>query len=340
VSNVVGDSSKVITILSGMSIEEGLSVLSTNKILSAPVLDNTTGEILGLVDMLDLVTFVLSQYQNSNFIKISYNKGEDVQTIWKTWCQDRDELQSRGSRLTKQPITSCMNISMSNPMCSVNHDSSLTQLLFLFRKGVHRVVVVNKNGEPVNIASQSNLIRLLAKNIHRFGKIAQATIQSIGIGIGSCITINETAEAVHAFHLLKLNAVSAVGIVNSSGTLLANLSVSDLRGLDSSNFDRLSMPVMDYLQKYTETLIPPLTCTLSTTFETVILKLAATGAHRLWNVDEYGRPIGIISLTDVMKLLDLRVYVITSEEIIEKEEKEKKKNRVELSEEERLAELL
>jgi len=288
---------------------------------------------------LDIVTFVLGQYQTSNFIKISF-KGEEATSIWKNWCKDKDELQSRGSQLTKQPITSCMNLSMLNPMCSVNQDSSLTQLLFLFRKGLHRAVVVNIKGEPVNIVSQSNVIRLLAKNIHRYGKIAQATVQSIGVGVGSCITIGEAAKAIHAFHLLHTNAVSAVGIVNSAGTLLANLSVSDLRGLNSSNFDRLSMPVMDYLRQYTETLFPPLTCTLSTTFETVILKLAATGAHRLWKVDEYGRPIGIITLTDVMKLLELKVYTAVTEEIIEEEEKEKQNNRVVLSEQERLTELL
>jgi len=54
--------------------------------------------------------------------------------------------------------------------------------------------------------------------------------------------------------------------------------------------------------------IPPLSAKPKTTIETVIFKLAATRVHRLWVVDEYGRPTGVISLTDVSELLDLRVY--------------------------------
>lgn len=67
---------------------------------------------------------------------------------------------------------------------------------------------------------------------------------------------------------------------------------------------------MDFLSQHAKrTYIPPLTVTAQTTMETVILKLAATKTHRVWIVDDYDRPKGVISLTDVMKLLDLRIHV-------------------------------
>jgi CBS domain containing-hemolysin-like protein len=70
------------------------------------------------------------------------------------------------------------------------------------------------------------------------------------------------------------------------------------------------MPVLDYINRNSpEKIVPPLTVLPTTTFETVVLKLAATHTHRLWIVDNYARPIGVVSITDIMNLLDLRVYI-------------------------------
>jgi CBS domain-containing protein len=49
----------------------------------------------------------------------------------------------------------------------------------------------------------------------------------------------------------------------------------------------------------------------STSLETMVLKLSATRTHRVWVVDALDtlRVVGVVTLTDLMLLLDLRVYI-------------------------------
>ena len=122
--------------------------------------------------------------------------------------------------------------------------------------------------------------------------------------------VNPEVRAIHAFYQMWFHKVSGVAVVDGNGALLANLSVTDLKGLSQENFPSLLDPVLEFNDKqvvYKK--ITPLTVTPDTTFETVVLKIAATGVHRLWIVDKEKKPAGIISLTDVMNLLDLRVYI-------------------------------
>jgi len=101
--------------------------------------------------------------------------------------------------------------------------------------------------------------------------------------------------------------VSAVAIVDESEQLVLNLSASEIRGLDHKNFDALLLPITEFMHKMklipsAFSLRPPLTCLPTTTLETAIFRLATYRVHRLWIVDEQGRPVGVLSLTDIMKL--------------------------------------
>lgn len=86
---------------------------------------------------------------------------------------------------------------------------------------------------------------------------------------------------------------------------VANLSISDLRGLNLTELHKLQLPVCQYLiehnqhplpssipetsregqgendstNKETSKLFSPIVCTPNTPFETVVLKLAATGKY-------------------------------------------------------------
>ena len=78
--------------------------------------------------------------------------------------------------------------------------------------------------------------------------------------------------------------------------------------MTQENFNDLLLPVVEFLKK-TKRLHAPIVVRAETSFETIVLKLAVTKVHRVWVVDDYERPIGIVSLTDVMRLLDLRIYI-------------------------------
>jgi CBS-domain-containing membrane protein len=90
--------------------------------------------------------------------------------------------------------------------------------------------VVDAESNVCNIVSQSDVIQFLARNINHYGKIAQVTLNDINLGQKSQIfNVNYKTSALHAFHEMWIRKISAVAVVDNSGILLANLSVSDLR---------------------------------------------------------------------------------------------------------------
>jgi CBS domain-containing protein len=118
---------------------------------------------------------------------------------------------------------------------------------------------------------------------------------------------------------MKQYRISAVGVVDQSGVLIGNLSISNLRGLSKENFSCLLLPVMEYLrlQAGEQAKILPYSVKSTNTFGDVVRILAEHKLHRVWVVDDFDRPQGLISLTDIMNVLDLRVYIDQTDKGIE-----------------------
>ncbi len=120
-----------------------------------------------------------------------------------------------------------------------------------------------------------------------------------------------------------------MAIVDEAGRFVANFSASEVRGIDHKNFSSLLKPVLEFLseiKKEEVVRVPvPVTCTLDTPLETLILKIGTYRVHRAWiglslpffllwwqfwltshivfaAVDEKGAPVGVVSLTDINKL--------------------------------------
>ncbi len=51
------------------------------------------------------------------------------------------------------------------------------------------------------------------------------------------------------------------------------------------------------------TSLHPVTVTFETTFEHLLLKLCGYHIHRVWLVNEFNQPIGVITLRDVLKIM-------------------------------------
>lgn len=136
-----------------------------------------------------------------------------------------------------------------------------------------------------------------------------------------------------------------MAIVDEQGELVANLSASDIRvrslslfppplslpplspsslslsinlscslaltsfphqqqGMRAENFTHLLLPVKQFL-KTQHSWKAPVTVSLNTRLESVLYKLTWFRLHRLWIVDEDNKPVGVISLTDVLKLFNV-----------------------------------
>jgi len=104
-----------------------------------------------------------------------------------------------------------------------------------------------------------------------------------------------------------IKKIGAVPVVDEHSKIIANFSMSDLRGMGRKDFGDLLLTVDQYLQKrkeqhvtYERSLVP-ITVTENETLEQVVYKVVATRVHRVWLVDSANRVIGCVSLSDLMK---------------------------------------
>ena len=109
-----------------------IQTLTKHNILSAPILDAKTGKYIGLIDMLDLVTFVVDIYKSLE------REGESA---------DFFSLLESGERFVTQEIKTIADLSHRNPFVPINETDTLLSVLSLIgHQGLHRVPVVDGAG--------------------------------------------------------------------------------------------------------------------------------------------------------------------------------------------------
>ncbi|KAL4431250.1 hypothetical protein ABPG75_006506 [Micractinium tetrahymenae] len=188
--------------------------------------------------------------------------------------------------------------------------------------------------QVTHIVSQSDMLRFLHKHQAQLGStLLGSTLQQLGLQGKRVLCVPADLAVIDALAGMVDARVPAVAVIDSeeSGRLVGNLSISDLRGLQPSHFEQLGEPVGDFLRdggwregarwqgasllggvavkfgiKSPESLPhePPLAvCRLDSTFGEVLALLAGRHLHRLFVVDGEGRPVGVVSLTDILSLL-------------------------------------
>lgn len=280
-----------------------LQVLNSNKVLSAPVCDLSSNAMVGIVSMADIAIALLS------FLGAQEQPNRDVV----------GNIESVGEEFMKTTTAKVLGISqIFGKYNEINYpirlSSPLAHVLELFCSNVHRVPVLSETNVLTNYLTQTEVIQFLAQSLYLLGDKALLTVETLGIcNFGKVVTVRETETVMNTIKILASHNISAVPIVDEFGKLLANFSLSNLKGLQRKNFSELFLSVTDFLQlqriKETENFMSinnskslrPQTCKSTDTFEATVYKLVATRIHRLWVVDPHMRVIGVISIGDLFK---------------------------------------
>jgi len=171
--------------------------------------------------------------------------------------------------------------------------------------------MISQTGVPVNVISQSDIIRFYVDCLDSIQNVHSQTIEETGLGLNHLALelVNENILTIEALKKMKDKAVSALGIINDQGVLTGNFSASDLKGAviteaktSTEAFGNLLLPLKTFMSR-TGMAKPPITCTISTTVCMVLIQLTVSKVHRIWIVDQYSKPIGFITLTDLMPWL-------------------------------------
>jgi len=289
VEKVLPKHQKLIVVDSNALIPAALQILLKNNIYAAPVYDKSKSGYIGFIDLVDIISSIMEIFHETELT------GEDF---------DIYTIDARFSALHADKVH---DLSKRNPLVGVSRTAPISEGLRKFQEtSTHRILVTQSATymKVENILTQSATVHFLERNIADLGAITKLTLRDLKIGVKNVFSITQDDQALKAFQMMAEHKVSAVPVVDATGKLVTVISAKDIRGLQAKViFTNLYKPAKDFaassrIQSLSN--MPEIHCTLDTILLDVIVKLAALKIHRLFVVDEAMKPIGVITLGDVL----------------------------------------
>ena len=282
-------------------------LLIENQILSLPV-QCTKGinnrKYVAFIDICDIVTHFMDVF------------GEDFQKPdWQTSADPMEWLRERAT-FAGETCGKVANKSGRNSFCPVQSDAPIRAVIDnLINENVHRVPIVNPDGTLVTVVTQSQLIKWLAVHLDPIQVFSDESIESLGLAKSAVITISSAEPTLNAFKLINDHRVSGVGVVDASGKLVGNISVSDMReiGYSARLFDKIQLPISQFIelihQAHPDQPQAILSVTPTASLREVFQKILSSRVHRIYVVSPTdGSPIGIISLGDILSKISSALF--------------------------------
>lgn len=267
------------------TIESAINIMAKNNVLSVPVVDRANSTCLGLVDMLDIVSFVISVAPDPLSLK-------------------ENELRSceiAGRAMALRSLKDVVDFSGRDTYVPIFEGTPVTMTLDFFAKGIHRVPI-HGEGTIHYMVSQADVVKVIFENIKHgdLKAMGEKTMDQLFLGQETPISVKRHSTVLKALHSLK-GGISAIAIVEEDGKLAGNFSASNLQGLFLEHFPHFLNTVEDFLNEHSPNSFQPICCRRDSTLETVLSEMVNSGVHRLWVVNDDYHPVGVVTMTDVLR---------------------------------------
>ncbi|KAG1466148.1 hypothetical protein G6F56_004745 [Rhizopus delemar] len=152
-------------------------------------------------------------------------------------------------------------------------------------------------------------------NQHKFSDVETTmnkTLRQLGLGVSDVIGVNADSPVIDALSIMSKYGVSSVAVLGHMGMVLGNISMTDVKFVMEGDRHQLLWDTCFQFVSLIRTQqgiedgqdrIPVFDVRLDTTLGFAVAKLLATKSHRVWVVDEREKAIGVVSLTDIMRVI-------------------------------------
>jgi CBS-domain-containing membrane protein len=286
---LIFDKKELVQVDVGTKVEDAIKLMKEKCILSVPVFDPEKCQYIGLLDMFDVMRYTtLGIFEESAFRdKLFSNYQFRSATV-----KEIIERSCRGKILV---------LEASDPL----------ELAFKNLSENHRALIPMKDENTFKnsyrMITQTDLVRFIQKHTDQLGTCINRRIEEMGLAnpLGTqVLSISTKDQALDGFLKMFRNEVNAVAVVDDTGRLVANLSASDLWGISSQNISTLKLPPLQFLKSISGAIAShPVTCSSRSYLAEVIEKLISAKIHRVWVVNSGEEPIGVVTMTDVLRSL-------------------------------------
>ncbi|KAK3268222.1 hypothetical protein CYMTET_23271 [Cymbomonas tetramitiformis] len=176
---------KVICIEASTPVLEAFQEIMDNFILSAPVRDEKSGEWVGFLDLRDLVSYAICDYDDKHAKKPARTM-PNLKVCLQNVETSMYALNAAAGKAVSAAYSNITYLARRHKFCPVTEEKSLVDVVNLLGAGIQRVPVVNEDGEIVNIVSQSSIITFLNKHLDTLGDVVDRSVADLGIGSRPC----------------------------------------------------------------------------------------------------------------------------------------------------------
>jgi CBS domain-containing protein len=297
---LVGTQPAVWTLQTSQTVGDALDMFAKHNISGAPLLDDTTA--VSFIDVVDIVCFLMEKLREPKESRITPT----------STSLDTDDLSimfARADEFKGEPLAKVGDMSKRNLYVSVPSDAPLSRVITHFRKGVHRVALLDQSRNVENVVSQSDLLRWLSedpKRIPPMKGIHEAGNMNWMHAVTAEDQVSSVTPAFRAFESVQKSSKGAVAVVDDEGAIVGCLSASDLKKI-SPILSNLLQPVADFLapvrkgQERSPDWV--ITANTNTTMKDLVNTMTREKVHRVFVVEASGKPKSIVSLTDIVREL-------------------------------------
>ena len=252
-------------------------------------LQNDEKTVIGVVDKHDDFIGLINTFDIMTYVAYS-------------GCPDDKLDENRVKSVFSTPIGNLTGVfhKETNRIWGYDQNAPLSKILEPMCKGVHRAIVIMNDG-TLKLISQTDLLKYAFDNIDKF-PVAKKQLGEIELHSKPVISLPNDRPVLHGFKRMEMEQVLALPIVDARGSLVAVLSSSDIKRVNTSNMGNILLPVCEFLRENGQ-LREPEIVKKTDTLESVISMLLNAHIHHTWIVDESNTPVLTISYSDIIKLL-------------------------------------
>jgi len=279
------DQIKIQPLLNHQIVKESIKILTAQKVLAAPVV-NTSNNRTCAVDMLDIIKFVNHVAPDSESLREN----------------ELRSLEVSGRALSFARLQEVIDFSGKAYSSTLSIRNTAADALVIFSEGAQRIPIVDDEGQIYNILNQGDIIQSLKKQMDKgtFFKVFEQSISILKpISPQTILAIDSVLKAIQ---LLTKSTHPSVALLDLEGHLVGSFSVWDLQGL-FEQIPSFLLPVGTFLLKNSECSFHPITASPKTKISKAIEKIVNNQQESLWIVNKQRKPIGMLSLADILKFI-------------------------------------
>ncbi|XP_010241549.1 PREDICTED: SNF1-related protein kinase regulatory subunit gamma-like PV42a [Nelumbo nucifera] len=288
----------------------GSMILESDKLTGAP-----RKHYIGMVNMLDVLTHIA---ENGD-------------------CGDLDK---RMSVPVSSIIGHCLE---GLSLWTLNPNTSILDCMEVLSKGIHRALVpvdgytqrlsgaeLTESASSYQMLTQMDVLNFLRLHGSEMGRIVSRSVGELGAIAENVFGVTNRAKVIDTIKCMRTASLNAVPIIEASEAveedhtqliygkgrkLIGTFSATDLRGCPIASLQScLSVGVLEFIEKastapngvaddLSHSARELVSCYPDTSLAEVIDKAVVAHVHRVWVVDQQGLLVGLVSLTDMLRVI-------------------------------------